>query len=232
MALRTSRHHWRSSRAVRSLFLSCGDLQPPSGKRGGCAGLRVQAELSVAYAQLGRDDDAIRALGLAEEGYPDDPQDDPSYLHAEFTPASLALDQGMAYLALAERHAGRGYPQKAAEVLTMIDRPASLAAPDRVRFEIANHQARAAVLLDDLDAFELHIRRGIDGAEILMAAGSASGKRTPPGGRPHSACKCRAETTTNSPPRHYLADIMAIRKHRCQPLAPGEVTGLEGSAHP
>lgn len=128
---------------------------------------QVNAKLAVAYAQLGRDEDAIRAVGLAEEGYPDDPQDDPSYLHAEFTPASLARDEGLAYLALAESHAGRGYPQKAAEVLAMIDRPGSPAAPDRIRTEIANHRARAAVLLDDLDAFEIHIHRGIDGAEIL-----------------------------------------------------------------
>ena len=48
---------------------------------------RVHAELAVVYGQLGREQDAIRAAGQAEELYPDDPQDDPSFLYAEFTPA-------------------------------------------------------------------------------------------------------------------------------------------------
>lgn len=52
----------------------------------------------------------------------------------------LSLNQGLAYLALAEQHEGRGYQRKAADVLGRIDR-AQAAVSDRVRYEIANHQA-------------------------------------------------------------------------------------------
>jgi transcriptional regulator with XRE-family HTH domain len=68
---------------------------------------RIHAELAVAYAQLGREHDALSAAGRAEELYPASPYDDPSFLYAEFTPASLTLERGLSYLALAERFPGR-----------------------------------------------------------------------------------------------------------------------------
>jgi hypothetical protein len=52
---------------------------------------RVYAELAVVYGQLGREQDSIRAAAQAEELYPDQPEQDPSYLYAEFTRGSLAL---------------------------------------------------------------------------------------------------------------------------------------------
>jgi tetratricopeptide (TPR) repeat protein len=127
---------------------------------------RVHAELAVVYGQLGREQDAIRAAGQAEELYPDDPQDDPSFLYAEFTPASLTLERGLAYAALAEQFPGRGYQQKAAGIFAVAqaDRTGS---PDRIRFEIVNHQASTAVLLGDLDAFETHMMCGRDGVSQL-----------------------------------------------------------------
>lgn len=128
---------------------------------------RHQAELAVAYGQLGREQEALRSAGRAEDLYPDRAENDPSYLYAELTPTMLSLIQGLAYLALAEQHEGRGYERQAADVLSRIDRAEAVAISDRVRYEIANHQARASVLLDDLDAFELHIHRGLDGVVLL-----------------------------------------------------------------
>jgi tetratricopeptide (TPR) repeat protein len=127
---------------------------------------RVHAELAVVYGQLGREQEAIRAAGQAEELYPDDPQDDPSFLYAEFTPASLTLERGLAYVALAEQFPGRGYQQKAAAIFgqAQADRTGS---PDRIRFEIVNHQANTAVLLGDLDAFQTYMTLGRDGASQL-----------------------------------------------------------------
>jgi tetratricopeptide (TPR) repeat protein len=128
---------------------------------------RLHAELSAVYGQLGREQDALRSARHAEDIYPDDPEDDPSYLYAELTPAILGLKQGLAYLALAERHRGRGYQRRATDVLGRIDQIPTMTVSDRVRAEIANHQARAAVLLDDMEAFELYIHRGLDGAALL-----------------------------------------------------------------
>jgi tetratricopeptide (TPR) repeat protein len=128
---------------------------------------RVHAELSVVYGQLNREQDAVRSAELAEKLYPDDPEQDPSFLYAEFTPASLTLEQGLAYVALAEQHPSRGYEQKAADIFRGLNNTSSSNVPDRIRFEIVNSQARAAVLLNDIDAFEVHLHEGLDGAMLL-----------------------------------------------------------------
>jgi hypothetical protein len=39
--------------------------------------------------------------------------------------------------------------------------------PERIRFEIVNHQATAAVLLGDLDAFEVHVAHAAVGVMVL-----------------------------------------------------------------
>jgi tetratricopeptide (TPR) repeat protein len=127
---------------------------------------RVYAELSVVYGQLSREHDAIRSARLAEEIYPDQPEQDPSFLYAEFTPASLTLEQGLAYIALAERYPGRRFQNKAAEIFARFDQTVS-AVPERIRFEIINHQASTAVLLDDIDAYEMYVHRGLEGVALL-----------------------------------------------------------------
>ncbi|HUY52554.1 MAG TPA: hypothetical protein VMV92_43775 [Streptosporangiaceae bacterium] len=128
---------------------------------------RVYAELSVVYGQLSREQDAIRSAELAGEIYPDQPEQDPSFLYAEFTPASLTLEQGLAYIALAEQYPGRGYQRKAADIFERVEKAAPTDVPDRIRFEIINHQARTAVLLDDIDAYEMYAHRGLDGVVLL-----------------------------------------------------------------
>jgi tetratricopeptide (TPR) repeat protein len=138
------------------------ESQMPSVQRS-----RVHADLSVSYGQLGREQEALGSAGHAEEIYPDHPEDDPSYLYNVLSPAGLSLKQGLAYLALAEQYEGRGYERRAVDVLGRIDQVPTAAVSDRTRYEIANHQARAAVLLDDMDAFELYIHRGLDGVVLL-----------------------------------------------------------------
>ena len=127
---------------------------------------RVHAELAVVYGQLGREQDSVRAAAEAEELYPEHPEQDPSYLYAEFTPGSLALERGLACIALAEKFPGRGYGETAASVFAQAAVPGP-AVPDRIRFEIVNHQARTAVLLGDLDAFEGFMAQGLEGAALL-----------------------------------------------------------------
>src|SRR5260370_23056384 len=107
---------------------------------------RVHAELAVVYGQLRKERDAIRSSGLAGELYPDHPEQDRSFLYAEFTPASLSLEQGLAYVALAEQYPDRDYKRKAADIFASVERSRS-AVPARIRFEIINHQTRTAVLL-------------------------------------------------------------------------------------
>jgi hypothetical protein len=124
---------------------------------------RVHAELSVVYGQLGCEQDALRSVGFAEQIYPAHPEQDRSYLYAEFTQASLTLEQGLSYVALAEGQPDRDYQRKAADIFARIEQAPPASVPDRIRFEIINHQARTAVLLNDLDAFENYLSRSVDG---------------------------------------------------------------------
>jgi len=128
---------------------------------------RTRAELSVVYGQLGREGETLESAELAEQLYPQQPEQDPSYLYAEFTRASLTLEQGLAYAALAERHPERGYQQIAANVFARVEHAARNSVPDRIRYEITNHQAATAVLLDDMEAFEVYMTRGVEGALLL-----------------------------------------------------------------
>lgn len=128
----------------------------------------MHAELSVVYGQLGREHDSVRANGKAETLYPERPEQDPSFLYAEFTPASLTLERGLGFVALAERFPGRSYAQQAARIFQQGTAP-GLAIPDRIRLEIVNHQARTAVLLRDLDAFEVFMHQGLDGVTRLAS---------------------------------------------------------------
>jgi tetratricopeptide (TPR) repeat protein len=128
---------------------------------------RVYAEISVVYGQAGRLQEAIRSAELAEELYPDDPEHDPSFLYAEFTPASLTLERGLAYVALAEQYPARGYQRTAADIFARTGHDGARPTPDRIRFEIVTNQARTAVLLDDMDAFEVYLSLGLEGAALL-----------------------------------------------------------------
>jgi transcriptional regulator with XRE-family HTH domain len=131
---------------------------------------RIHAELGVVHGQLQREPDALRALELSQELYPDDPERDPSYLYAEFTRASLSLEQGLTYLSLAEQYPSRGYGENAAAIFGSVETAPVSTVPDRIRYEVNNHQARTAVLLNDLDAFETYVDRGVRGAMMLGSA--------------------------------------------------------------
>jgi tetratricopeptide (TPR) repeat protein len=128
---------------------------------------RVHAELSVVYAQVGREQEAIRSGEHADESYPAQPEQDPSFLYAEFTPASLTLEKGLAFVSLAEQFPSGTYQNKAAEVFASLNDGRLVAVPDRIRYEIINHQARTAILQDDMDAFESYFQSGLEGAMLL-----------------------------------------------------------------
>lgn len=129
---------------------------------------RVHAELSVVYGQLAREQEAIRSTGLAEECYPDHPEQDRSFLYAEFTPASLTLEQGLAYIALAGQYPDQNYARKAADIFANLGQATS-AVPDRIRYEIVNHQAATAVHLNDLEAFESFMDGAFEGVAVLAS---------------------------------------------------------------
>jgi tetratricopeptide (TPR) repeat protein len=130
---------------------------------------RLRAEVSVVYGQVGRVQEALKSVSMAEAAYPELPEQDGSFLYAEFTPASLMLEKGLAYAALAEQLPARGYQRQAADIFEQVGSDGKASTPDRIRFEIANNQARTAVLLDDMDAFEAHLTYGLEGARLLAS---------------------------------------------------------------
>ncbi len=131
---------------------------------------RAYAELAKIHAEMQREQAALQAIALAEDLYPEHPEHDPTFLYAEFTPSSLILEKGLAYMALAEQAPGHGYEHAAWAIFEEIKRSSVWPpVPDRIRFEVMNHQAEAAVLLNDLDAFEVCLNRGLDGAALLKS---------------------------------------------------------------
>src|SRR5262249_45398181 len=141
--------------------LVCGTGIPPLQQS------RVHAELAVVYGQLGHERQTLRATDLASQLYPTRPEHDPSFLYAEFTHAALVLEHGLAHMALAEREPGSSHRRTAADIFARIEQTAPAAVSDRIRYEIINHQARTAVLCNDLDAFETYASLGAEGVRRL-----------------------------------------------------------------
>jgi tetratricopeptide (TPR) repeat protein len=131
---------------------------------------RVYAELAVVYAQQKREQEALRALGSARDLYPDYPENDPSFLYADFSPASMILEEGLTYLALAQHFPDRKYKREAWNSFARIDKEKPKGTiPERIFFEIANRQAETALVLEDLKLFEDYIKKGIEGAQQLQS---------------------------------------------------------------
>jgi tetratricopeptide (TPR) repeat protein len=134
--------------------------------------VRIYAELSGAYAKQGLEQEALRFLGMSQEEYPSNPENDPTSLYAEFTPSSFILDQGFAYLALSRYRPDGGYQRQAWDAFGLLAKHenGSDAVPQRIRIEIINQQAMTAVELGELDLLVPYLIEGVQGAEMLGSA--------------------------------------------------------------
>jgi len=129
---------------------------------------RLYAELAVVSAQQGQEQVALSYQDIAREIYPGTPEDDPSFIYAEFSPASTILEEGLTYLALTQHYPDRGYDQKAWYAFAQIETlQAKRSVPDRILYEILNHQAATALALRDLGLFCTLMERSIQGAKLL-----------------------------------------------------------------
>ena len=132
---------------------------------------RIHAELAVAYAQQKREQDALSSLGLAQDLYPDYPENDPSFLYADFSPASMVLEKGLTYLALAQYFPDHSYKQDAWDSFARIEKlQAESSVPERIFFEVVNHQAETAVQLGNRELFHTYLEKGVDGANRLRSS--------------------------------------------------------------
>lgn len=129
---------------------------------------RLFAELSVAYAQQNREDEAIKYLHLAAEEYPTQPENDPGFLYAEFSPSSFILEKGRVHLALTVHQPDGQHPQQAWETFAGVEAGASkIVVSERIRYEIVNYQAETALALRDRDLCCDYLEQGARGAILL-----------------------------------------------------------------
>lgn len=122
---------------------------------------RTYLGLAAAYAQMSREQEALRYLGMAQETFPSSPVDDLSFVYADCGPSSLNHYGGLIYLEL-------GQPQKAWETFAEVEAlKHRIVIPERTIIEIGNCQAEAAVAQRDLELASSHIQRGVVGAQRL-----------------------------------------------------------------
>ncbi len=131
---------------------------------------KLYAELAVESARQAQETEALAYIQLAQQSYPSDPEHEPAFLYAEFSPASLTKEKGFTYLTLAQHDHSHKYGQRAWDTFTEVgNSQVSPLLPTRVYYEIVNYQAGAALALKDLDAFCLRLEQGIAGAKLLQS---------------------------------------------------------------
>lgn len=129
---------------------------------------RLYTELAVVAAQEGQAREALMYLEQGHEVYPEYPERDPSFLYAEFSPASLILEEGLAYLALSSHLPSDSYGKQAWKTFEQLEvLQAQGVIPERILYEIVNHQAETALILREQEAFEVYLKQGIEGARLL-----------------------------------------------------------------
>lgn len=106
---------------------------------------RMYAGLADSYAQFEREQDALRCMSLAYEGFPEKPEDDPTFLYADCDYFTLVLWDGLTHLDLNQA-------KEADKAFARVDglHP-KMKVPERVRIEFLNYQAETFVSLRDMD---------------------------------------------------------------------------------
>lgn len=122
----------------------------------------VYLGLADTLAQQGREQDALRNLSLAHESFPRQPDKDPMFLTSDAGFFSLSLYDGLTYLNLDQ-------PKKAYEALSRIETYPKNATPERVRIEIINLQAEAAIAQTDLERSYACVEIGAKGAIAIKS---------------------------------------------------------------
>ncbi|SRR6266487_1619316 len=109
----------------------------------------------------GSKQDALRYLGMGYEVFPEQPQNDPARLYADCGTHTLILYEGLTRLDINQ-------PKEALHALSQIEKvPSNIIIPERIRLEIINHQARAAVAAGDMGKGIATLQAAVTGAIAL-----------------------------------------------------------------
>jgi transcriptional regulator with XRE-family HTH domain len=122
---------------------------------------RTYLGLALAHAQCRNKQEALRCLGLAQDTFPQYPEDDPSFPFADCGLSSLNHYAGLIYLEFDQaREAWNSFA--GVEILKE-----KTAIPERTIIEIVNCQAEAAVAQREMELACTHVRAGVIGAMKL-----------------------------------------------------------------
>ena len=123
--------------------------------------------MAEAHAQNGQEQEALRYIGLAQDHFPDYPENDPSYIYAECGTPTLYQWEGKMYLELVDYYTDRGYQQKASDALMQSIGATSL--NDRCTNETIIYQADAARVLGEIDIYAGSLKQA---AQMAIDLGS------------------------------------------------------------
>jgi tetratricopeptide (TPR) repeat protein len=129
---------------------------------------KLYGVLANAYARNGQAEEALRCLGLARETLPADNVFVPIFLSGDSGLFYLILMEGETSLVLGDQHPDSHHYEQAGKVLAQIETlPSTIIVPERIRIEIINKQALAAMKAGKLERFGDYLERGIRGANTL-----------------------------------------------------------------
>jgi DNA-binding SARP family transcriptional activator len=131
---------------------------------------KVLMGLAHAHAQHGQVQDTLNTISEARAKFPEESGDIPVFLSTDDGLFSLILFEGWVRLDLGNHYPEKNYYEHAAQSLDQIERmPRTLAVPERIRIEILNRQAQAAVAQGNLDAFQTYTLQGIEGLKTVKS---------------------------------------------------------------
>ncbi len=121
----------------------------------------VCIKMAGVHAQCGQEQEALRYIRMAHESFPEHPEQDPCFLYADCGAPTLPIWEGLTYLDL-------GQSKDAWNALERVEQlAATITVSERARVEAINHQAEAAIALDDQERFRMYIEMGAKGAIAL-----------------------------------------------------------------
>ncbi|GER88917.1 hypothetical protein KDW_30790 [Dictyobacter vulcani] len=122
---------------------------------------RTYLGLALAYARCKQEKEAFDYLGLAQETFPEKPEDDSSFTFADCGITSLNHYGGLIYLEFNQ-------PDKALHIFDEVNTlQLKGLASERTVIEIMNCQAEAALMQQDLELSSTLLAKGIEGAMKL-----------------------------------------------------------------
>ncbi|MBO0777239.1 MAG: helix-turn-helix transcriptional regulator [Ktedonobacteraceae bacterium] len=129
---------------------------------------KVLGGLAHAYAQQGNTQEVLRCLDEARVIFSAEPEEVPLFLSMDYGPFQSIQYEGQTFMDLGDASGNPDYYHQAGSAFAQVAHlPSTLVVPERVRIEIVNQQAQAAIKMGDLQQFRTLLVTGAQGAKTL-----------------------------------------------------------------